>query len=442
MNEPTDDQLGTALKQQLALLQKKERHLRIINNFATSLLRQNTIEEIVWSITTNVIAKLGFVDCVIYLLDEERQVLVQKAAHGLKNPEAHEIINRLEIPLGRGIVGHVARSGKSIIIPDTSKDHRYIFDDALRYSEMAVPISLEGKIIGVIDSEHPDKDFFTPDDLYLLETVAAMSANRILHAQTQEKLHQYRIKLEELVDSRTRRLRRLVLDLRRSNNDLEQYAHAASHDLKEPIRTIASFLSLIKRRKEQLSEEEAAEYIDFAIDGARRMEQLLNGLLVYAKIGDHNQEIKAVDLNQILQSVTQNLSVIISETQCTVSYPKLPVVDGFESLLVQFFQNLLANAIKFRRYNHPPSISLSFAKIGDRYHFKMQDNGIGIEPQYITSIFKLFNRLNKKEEYEGNGLGLSLCQRIIEKHGGEISVTSKGLGYGSTFSFSLPAPQA
>jgi signal transduction histidine kinase len=434
----TGDQPKTSLEDQLALLQRKERHLTIINNFATSLLLQNTIEEIVWSITTNVIAKLSFVDCVVYLLDHDRKVLVQKAAHGIKNPEAHEILNYLEIPLGRGIVGNVAQTGKSIIVSDTSIDSRYIFDDALRYSEIAVPIILEGKVIGVIDSEHPDRNFFTEDDLHLLETVAAMSANRIIHAQTQEKLHQYRMKLEELVDSRTSKLRRLVLDLRRSNKDLEQYAHAASHDLKEPIRTIASFLSLIKRRKGEIEKAETEEYLDFAIDAARRMEQLLNGLLDYAKIGDHNQEPTAVDLNHILHNVTQNLSVVIADTKATISYPNLPTVAGFESLLVQLFQNLIANAIKFHRPNLSPSVSLTFAAIGNQYHFKLQDNGIGIEPQYTDSIFKLFSRLNNKEDYDGNGLGLSLCRRIIEKHGGEISVTSKGLGYGTTFSFSLP----
>ncbi|WP_367387930.1 ATP-binding protein [Lewinella sp. LCG006] len=440
MEEHSDNQSNTALQHQLAFLRKKERHLTIINNFATSLLRQNTVEEIIWSITTNVIAKLGFVDCVVYLLDEDRQVLVQKAAHGEKNPAAHEIINCLEIPFGKGIVGYVAQSGKSIIIKDTSTDSRYIFDDALRFSELAVPIILDGKVIGVIDSEHPERNFFTNDDLYLLETVAAMSASRISHAQAQEKLHQYRLKLEELVESRTSKLRRLVLDLRRSNKDLEQYAHAASHDLKEPVRTIASFLSLIKRRKEHIPKEETEEYLDFAIDAARRMEQLLNGLLDYAKISDTNHDLTAVDLNSVLENVKRNLSVVIADTQATICYPYLPIVAGFETLLAQFFQNLIANAIKFHRPNHAPSISLTFTKIGELYHFKFQDNGIGIEPQYADSIFKLFTRLNNKEDFEGNGLGLSLCRRIIEKHGGEISVNSKGLGYGTTFSFSLHPP--
>lgn len=431
--------LDTALKEELFLLRKKERHLTIINDFASSLLQQNTINEIVWSITTNVIAKLGFDDCVIYLLDQEREVLVQEAAHGSKNPEAHEILNRLEIPMGLGIVGSVAKSGQSVLIHDTSKDSRYILDDALRYSELAVPILIEGKVIGVIDSEHPERDFFTSEDLYLLETVASLAANRIVHAQAQEKLFHYRLHLEQLVDSRTQKLRRLVLDLRRSNNDLEQYAHAASHDLKEPIRTIASFLSLIKRRKERLSPEEAEEYLDFAIDAARRMEQLLNGMLYYAKIGDTNQETAPVNLDDVLGNVVQNLSVIITDNQATISYPKLPVIGGFNSLLVQFFQNLITNAIKFRQADYPPIISLSFNKQGAMYHFELQDNGIGVEPQYTGTIFNLFTRLNKREDYEGNGLGLSLCQRIIEKHGGEIKVSSQGLGYGTTFHFSLPA---
>lgn len=439
-NTSTQGFIDETLKEKLTLLRKKERHLTVINEFASSLLKQNTIEEIVWSITTNVIAELGFDDCVVYLLDHDRGVLIQEAAYGTKNPEAQQIINRLEIPLGSGIVGSVAQKGQSTLIPDTSKDPRYIVDDAIRYSELAVPIIVEGKVIGVIDSEHAERNFFSTEDLYLLETVASLAANRIVHAQAQEKLFHYRVQLEQLVDSRTNKLRKLVQELRRSNKDLEQYAHAASHDLKEPVRTIASFLSLIKRRKERLSPGEAEEYLDFAIDAARRMEQLLNGMLDYAKIGDSNLEAEQVDLNEVLESVLQNLSVTIADNQAEISYPRLPVVVGFTSLLVQFFQNLISNAIKFRRANHAPCIRLTHSKDGAMYHFNLQDNGIGIESQYVGTIFNLFIRLNKKEEYEGNGLGLSLCQRIIEKHGGKINVSSEGLGYGTTFRFSLPVP--
>lgn len=160
----------------------------IINYFAISLFGQNTVDEILWDLAKNCISKLEFEDCVIYLLDEERNVLVQKAAYGPKNPKDQTIFQPIEIPLGRGIVGSVAQQGSAEIIPDTTRDPRYIRDDAFRYSEISVPIKLDGKVIGVIDSEHVARSFFNERHLKILTLIASLCANKLMWAKAEEKI--------------------------------------------------------------------------------------------------------------------------------------------------------------------------------------------------------------------------------------------------------------
>lgn len=426
------------LRQQIRSLQQKERHLSVINNFASAILQQNTIHEISWSIAHNAIANLGFEDCVVYLLDVENQQLVQSAAYGPKNPKGFEIHNRISIPLGKGIVGTVAKTGVPELINDTSKDPRYILDDEARLSELAVPIIASKEVIGVIDSEHSQARFFGEEHLYLLETIAALSANRIAHAQAHEKLALYQNQLEKIVQKRTHDLEEAIAHLQRSNRDLEAFAHAASHDLKEPIRTIASFLHLIERRSTAPIDQEIGEYFRFAIDGAQRMEQLLDGLLAYAKLNDNTLEKTQVDLNETLQDALRDLSFIIEQTGAKVDYPKLPSIQGYPTLLLQLWQNLLANSLKFRRPEVVPEIRISCHKSSDSYyHFSIEDNGIGIDPQFSQSIFNLYTRLNKREDYTGSGLGLSLCKKIVEKHNGFITADSAGTGPGTQINFSI-----
>lgn len=161
-------------------LLRKERHLRILHDFAVSLLEARTVEEVLWQVSSGVIARLGFEDFVIYLLDEERQILVQRAAHGAKNPRTNLILERFELPLGEGLVGHVAETGRGLIVPDTSKEPLYLVDDKPRKSEIALPIIHDGKVLGVMDSESSELNFFTQDDFELLQTLASMVAARIV----------------------------------------------------------------------------------------------------------------------------------------------------------------------------------------------------------------------------------------------------------------------
>lgn len=424
------------LQKEYDILQQRERQLRVVHDFAISLLHQNSLHDIVWAVAKNAIARLGFVDCVVYIMDKEGKELIQMAAHGPKNPEKLDIKNPIKIPLGKGIVGTVALTGKSEIIGNTYADPRYIVDDDFRYSEIAVPILDGNRVIGVIDSEHPDKHFYTEQHLYLLETIAAMAASKILHAQAAEELRDHQKNLEAQINEKTKDLQEHIQMLRKSNQDLESFAYAASHDLAEPLRTISSFLQLIKRREKDLATD-TSEFIEFAVDGAHRMKKLLDGLLTYSKVGQKTQGFTCVDLEELIRNVKASLSKTIEENKAQIIHQPLRPIYGHEITLTQLFQNIIANAIKFRFEDRTPIIHINQTDDKNYFIFEIVDNGIGMESEFFDKAFKLFGRLNTIEKYKGSGMGLAVCKRIVENHGGIIWMESNP-GEGTKVFFKLP----
>lgn len=199
---------------------KKEHYLKVINQFATVLLNAKTVDEVAWTVAKNAIAELGYEDCVIYLVDENEEYLIQRAAHGPKNPIDLDILNPIKIKIGEGIVGHVAATGKGEIVADTSKDRRYILDDTSRFSEITVPIIHNHKVIGVIDSEHPDKNFYPPDDLGILTTIASMTATKLIQAKYDEKIQEYQQDLKTLVHIKTLELNKTLEALKAQKLEL------------------------------------------------------------------------------------------------------------------------------------------------------------------------------------------------------------------------------
>ena len=421
------------LKQNHEILKQKDKHLEIINDFAIYMLNKNTIDDIVWAIAKKVIAKMNFVDCVVYLLDKEKQILIQKAAHGPKNPIHLEIKNPITIPLGQGIVGSVALYKKAEIVADTSLDSRYILDDNMRFSEIAVPIIYEDMVLGVIDSEHPEKNYYTKEHQTILTTIAA---TKIMHAYTLQSLQEHKNNLEKEVAEKTKALRNSVAELKRSNTDLEQFAYAASHDLKSPLRTIVSFMQLLERREKNISDR-SKNYIRLAINGATRMQNLVNGLLNYSRVSGDKTALELVDIEEIICVIKSNLSATIKETKTIINISQLPKVFGNSTQLMQLFQNLISNAIKFRHENTSPIIDIDVVMKGNFAVFSVQDNGIGIAKSDISKVFLLFKKLHSKEEYQGSGIGLALCQRIIKKHKGIIYIESN-VERGTCFKFNLP----
>jgi len=201
-------------------LEKKDRYLEVINRYALQLIDCQTIDSILWTLAKHAIAEMGYVDCVIYLFDEKREFLVQRAAHGPKNPIDLDILNPILLKPGEGIVGHVAISGEGEIVHDTRLDGRYILDDDMRLSEIAVPLIHNGQVIGVIDSEHPDPDFYSEDDLDILITISSMSAAKIIQTQYLEELDTYKNELEDLVKDRTKKLEETIRSVEEKTKEI------------------------------------------------------------------------------------------------------------------------------------------------------------------------------------------------------------------------------
>ncbi len=228
-------------------------------------------------------------------------------------------------------------------------------------------------------------------------------------------------------------------ELKRSNEELEQFAYIASHDLQEPLRMVSGYLRLIEKRYKNKLDEEAEEFINFAVDGASRMRVLINDLLAYSRITTQSKELKLIDLNEISQRTQRNLQELIKENNAVITYDNLPKIMGDDIQINRVMQNLINNAIKFNE-NEAPEVSVSLDSRSEDYVISIKDNGIGISLEEKDNIFKLFKRLHSKNEYAGTGMGLAICRKIIELHGGKIWVESE-LGKGSDFCFSIPKPE-
>jgi PAS domain S-box-containing protein len=235
------------------------------------------------------------------------------------------------------------------------------------------------------------------------------------------------------------KLQDTISKLEHSNNELQQFAYITSHDLQEPLRAIASFTQLLEKRYKNRLDPDADEYIDFIVDSAVRMKEMIQGLLYYSRVGTRGGEFQLISSEEVLKDTLLNLEAIINENKAKITYDKLPMITGDKLQLVQLFQNLIENAIKFKKPDIPPKIQISARKDEQRneYIFNVSDNGIGMEPQYTGKIFEVFKRLHTMDEYNGVGIGLAISKRIIERHGGKMWVESK-LGTGSTFYFSIP----
>ena len=225
-------------------------------------------------------------------------------------------------------------------------------------------------------------------------------------------------------------------ELKRSNEELERFAYVSSHDLQEPLRTIASFSELLAANYRGRLDADADEFIQYIVDGATRMQRLIDDLLTYSRVGRQPRRFAPVDLGKLLQGVMDDLDLAMEESKSVVTHEPLPVISGDEVQLSQLLQNLIGNAIKFRRPGKPARVQVSAAR-GDRcWKLAVRDDGIGIDPQYFDRVFIIFQRLHGREEYPGTGIGLAVCKKIVERHGGRIWVKSRP-GKGSTFQFTL-----
>ena len=262
---------------------------------------------------------------------------------------------------------------------------------------------------------------------------AARDVTLLKNAEAQ--LMRHRDSLEDLVKERTAKLEASNRELAQSNENLEQFAYVASHDLQEPLRLLSNFSQLLEKRYKDKLDQDANDFIGFIVDGAKRMKVLISDLLTYSRAGRNEQTAKEVDFNKIVEKVIYYMSPIIAQSEGKVTCDKLPVLVAREIHIMQLFQNLISNALKYHS-DKAPDIQIRAKRNNNVWLFSVSDNGIGIDPQFHEKIFQIFQRLHSQEEYSGTGIGLSICKKIVSNYGGKIWVESQE-GKGSTFYFTI-----
>jgi PAS domain S-box-containing protein len=245
-----------------------------------------------------------------------------------------------------------------------------------------------------------------------------------------------RKKFEDTLEANARRLEQYAEELKKSNGELEQFAYVASHDLQEPLRMVGSYCQMLQRRYKGKLDKDADEFIGFAVEGALRMQQMINDLLTYSRVGRVGKGVTEIAIEDVVKTAVSNLQAAITESNAKVTWDEMPTLAAEKVQLLQLFQNLIGNAIKFRADDRPIEVHISVAREDDLWHFQIRDTGIGIDKQYLERIFLIFQRLHDRSKYKGTGIGLAVCKKVVEHYGGRIWVESEP-GKGTTFHFTM-----
>ncbi|HZD43191.1 MAG TPA: ATP-binding protein, partial [Methanomicrobiales archaeon] len=330
-----------------------------------------------------------------------------------------------------GIYGRVLKDGQSLFTnnPSTHPDSIGMPEGHPSLSAfLGVPLIQNGTVIGMIGLGNKEGGY-TNEDIQAIEALAPAIVEALMRKRAESSLSEYN---KEIMNYTER--------LKQSNEDLERFAYVSSHDLQEPLRTMITFTQLLERRYKDNLGPEADDYIQFIVSGGKRMQALINDLLEYSRVNTRGSDLRPTDPSAVIEDALSLLQSKIKENAATITYDDLPFVMADSLQLQQIFQNLIGNAIKFRRPHVSPQIHISAKERNGRVEFSVADNGIGIESEYKEKIFVIFQRLHGPDAYEGTGIGLAIVKRIIDRHGGRIWVESEP-GKGSTFHFTLPAAQ-
>lgn len=370
--------------------------------------------------------------CAITLLDPDGAYL-RWYAGGHVPEEFKKVLPRLEVGPNHGPCGTAVHRKELVVVSDVARDPLWAStrDLAAQFGIRAVssiPIVSGNQVVGTIALYFATPCAPTEGELTLLRALAGLAGIAIVRGAQEQALRQAHAELERKVAERTS-------ELRRSNQDLEQFAYVASHDLQEPLRMVAGFTQLLARRYQSGLDEKANQYIHYAVDGVERMQQLIQGLLEYSRVG-RSQPIEPVSCEEAFARAITSLRHSIQRVQALVTRDSLPTVPGSLTQLTQLFQNLIGNALKFHGVE-PPRIHVSAQRSEGEWLLTFQDNGIGIDPRHAERVFAIFQRLHTREEYAGTGIGLAICKRIVERHGGRIWVESQP-GQGAAFRLTLP----
>lgn len=400
-------------------LERSVRRFELLSHTAEALLQSTSPQEVVESLCRKVMEHLDCHAFFNFLVEENAGRLRLNAYAGIPEAEAKAIE---WLDYGVAVCGCAARDACRMVaehIPDTPDPRTELVKSYGIKAYACHPLfAHDGKVVGTLSFGSRSRETFNEDDLSLMKAVADQVSVAMVRMQGEQAL------------------RRTADDLARSNKDLEQFAYVSSHDLREPLRTVTGFVQLLQDRYRDRLDERANEYIDYAVDGAKRMQQLIDDLLAYSRVGSSGAAFRPLDVGQTLDRVLIALKGSIEESHAEVTRDEMPVIFADPTLLAQVFQNLIGNAIKFRS-SAPPSIHVGATREKNAWLFTVRDNGIGMEQKYADRIFVIFKRLHTRDKYPGTGIGLAICKRIVEQHGGSIWVESE-LGRGATFSFTIP----
>ncbi|MDG0990925.1 MAG: ATP-binding protein [Luminiphilus sp.] len=442
MKEDFDRELGSA--DEIA----RNRYLDILHQFTLRQSSLTKLEDIVWNIAKTAIAELGFEDCVVYLLADEGLMLKQVAAHGPKNPVDREIFNEITIPVGQGIVGYVAQTGEVQRIDDARLDPRYIEDDNFRLSELAVPISHDGRIIGVLDSEHHAAKFFTDEDVRLFTTIASLASTRIDTALAMDRLEKTVEHLEEArqaLEIQTEELREARLAAEAASVAKTNFLANMSHEIRTPMTAIVGFADLLANGVKDPEQQE--QWRSQLTENARYLKDLIGNVLDMSAVeaGEMSLRFESINLLSTVTAAVENLRVraerknVGLETVLSGALPDAIITDSlkFREIIV----NLLSNAIKYTERG-AITVTLSAKNLGAKAILSVEvlDTGIGIDSVQMDNLFLPFSRVHDTHHragIEGTGLGLALSRQIAGALEGDIAVAST-LGKGSKFTLTLP----
>ncbi|HML04710.1 MAG TPA: ATP-binding protein, partial [Methanobacterium sp.] len=397
-------------------IKERSRKIYVLNKIMTTANRSDDVKSLFKGVLELSMELMNFESGGIYLIDEDIKTAKLMFAKGIQQ----DFINLMgKIKIDEFPYSQVLEDGKSLF----TERYDVEYPEISRYwnlkSAVSVPIYSNEKIVGAFNLASQERHSFTEEEKRLINAIGREIGNIYSKLLYQENL------------------KNLVKELKRSNEELEQFAYITSHDLQEPLRTIASFTQLLEMRYKGKFDSDADEFMGYMVDASIRMKEMIQGLLNYSQIGKDGN-FKSLSLENILNEALSNLKLTIDENNATITHDKLPSVIGDSKLLAQLFQNLISNAIKFRKKNEPPKIHVSATRKGEKnkYLITVEDNGIGIDHQYADRIFKVFKRLHTFDEYEGAGIGLAISKRIVEAHGGQIWVKSE-LNKGSKFYFTI-----
>ena len=413
---------------------ERHRYLEVLHEFTMRQASMKSVDDICWNIAKTAIGELGFVDCVVYLMNEAHSELVQRAAHGNKNPGEREILDPITIPVGEGIVGSVGETGVLERVEDTRYDERYILDDSFRCSELAVPILREGKVIGVLDSEHPEPHFFSDEDVKLFTTIAALASTRIDTALALERLEK---QAEELIDARR--------EAEAASKAKSRFLASISHDMRTPLTAIFGYSKLAEEGAS--SQKQMAAWQRAIVANAEYMADMVGNVLDLTVL-ESGQVTLSSDVI-VLADWVANLGSLLNprilqkglsfRSSMARDVPRQILCD--KAKLTELTMNLLTNAVKYT-VSGRVEFFMGLSRLDDRaaLNLTVNDTGIGMSPDDLKVIFEPFTRVHDHEDFinvEGTGLGLSIVELYVDALGGSITVNSVP-GEGTCFDVMIP----